>query len=58
MIFSDALRKKNIPQYLDNTSEYGFLVFSENTESFEKDKAAFAKLIENSFWTFEANIIE
>ena len=49
VIFSDALRKKNIPQYLDNTSEYGFLVFSDNTESFEVDKSAFASLIERKF---------
>ena len=29
-IFSDVLRKNNIPRYIDNRENYGFLTFDEN----------------------------
>jgi len=35
IIFSDVLRKQNIPQYIDNTNKYGYLTFSETKEEFE-----------------------
>jgi hypothetical protein len=34
VIFSDVLRKLNIPQYLDNRSFYGFLVLSETNKEY------------------------
>lgn len=37
VIFSDGLRKKNIPQYIDNTHQYGYLTFVETSEAFEKE---------------------
>jgi hypothetical protein len=37
IIFSDILRKQNIPQYIDNTQKYGYLTFSETKEEFEVD---------------------
>jgi len=37
IIFSDVLRKQNIPQYIDNTNKYGYLTFSETKEEFEVD---------------------
>jgi hypothetical protein len=37
VIFSDVLRKKGIPQYLDNRMEYGFLTFAITPEELEKD---------------------
>ena len=37
VIFCDAMRKKNIPQYLDNRNEYGFLTFAETKEQFQQE---------------------
>ena len=37
VIFSDNLRKKGIPQYLDNRMYYGSLFFSSNEEEFRKE---------------------
>lgn len=37
VIFSDNLRKKNIPQYLDNRKYYGFLTFEDTREGLMKD---------------------
>ena len=37
VIFSDVLRKKGIPQYLDNRIYYGSLFFSTNIEGFVKE---------------------
>jgi len=37
VIFSDMLRKQNIPQYIDNTNKYGYLTFVENKEDFEAE---------------------
>ena len=36
VIFSDTLRKHNIPQYLDNTEVYGYLTLTENLEAVTK----------------------
>jgi hypothetical protein len=36
VIFSDVLRKNNIPQYLDNRTFYGFLVLSENIQEYNE----------------------
>ena len=38
VIFSDNLRKKGIPQYLDNREIYGRLFFSTDHEKFEEEK--------------------
>jgi len=35
VVFSESLRKNNIPQYIDNTSKYGFLTFVEKKEHFD-----------------------
>ena len=37
VVFSDVLRKQNIPQYLDNRKIYGYISFAENQEDFEKE---------------------
>ncbi len=37
VIFSDVLRKQNIPQYIDNTNKYGYLTFVENKEEIERE---------------------
>lgn len=37
VIFSDSMRKRNIPQYIDNRKLYGFLTFVESSETFEKE---------------------
>lgn len=34
VIFSDSLRKSNIPQYLDNRKEYGYITFTDTKEEF------------------------
>ncbi len=34
VIFSDSARKHNIPQYLDNRKEYGWVTFAENSDDF------------------------
>jgi len=34
VIFSDTLRKKNIPQYIDNRHEYGTITFAATSEEF------------------------
>jgi cellulose synthase/poly-beta-1,6-N-acetylglucosamine synthase-like glycosyltransferase len=34
VIFSDCLRKANIPQYLDNRMDYGYITFSETKEQY------------------------
>ena len=35
VVFSDMLRKQNIPQYIDNTHKYGYLTFCEEKEDFD-----------------------
>ncbi|MEK4935696.1 MULTISPECIES: hypothetical protein [Bacillus] len=35
VIFSDTLRKKGVPQYIDNRQLYGYLTFSDTEEEFE-----------------------
>jgi hypothetical protein len=47
VIFSDVLRKKKIPQYIDNRQEYGTLTFAETREDFLKESALHACLIQN-----------
>ena len=37
VIFSDTLRKKNIPQYIDNRHDYGTLTFAVTHEEFLKE---------------------
>jgi hypothetical protein len=37
VIFSDGMRKQNIPQYIDNRMVYGYISFAENTDDFEKE---------------------
>jgi hypothetical protein len=37
VIFSDALRKRGIPQYLDNRGDYGFLTFAETAAAFSDE---------------------
>jgi len=37
VIFSETLRKNNIPQYIDNTHKYGYLTFTEDKEEFIKE---------------------
>ena len=37
VIFSDALRSRGIPQYLDNRADYGFLTFAETAEAFRAE---------------------
>ena len=41
VIFSESLRKYSIPQYIDNTEEYGYISFLEDKNLFE---------IENNYW--------
>lgn len=36
VIFSDIARKNNIPQYLDNRENYGFITFAETEEDLKK----------------------
>lgn len=40
VIFSDTLRKQNIPQYLDNRKWYGFVTFAENSHDLKRDYEA------------------
>ena len=50
VIFSETLRKQNVPQYMDNTNKYGFLTFAETKDEFEieyeynKNKYSFIEL--------------
>ena len=37
VIFSDTLRKLNVPQYIDNRQVYGSIFFSTNKEEFDKE---------------------
>ena len=37
VIFSETLRKNNIPQYIDNTHKYGYLTFTEDKEEFDQE---------------------
>jgi hypothetical protein len=37
VVFSDNLRKKGIPQYLDNREMYGVILFSTNPESYQEE---------------------
>ena len=39
VIFSDVLRKRKIPQYLDNRQYYGFLTFADTEAEFAKELA-------------------
>jgi len=41
VIFSDVLRKKGIPQYMDNRYKYGFLTFADTDEDFNKEMIKF-----------------
>lgn len=34
IIFSETLRKNNIPQYIENSEKYGYLSFSESEKDF------------------------
>jgi len=47
IIFSESLRKNNIPQFIDNTCEYGFLTFSEGNEEVFKNIYLHNKTIYN-----------
>ena len=47
IIFSESLRKNNIPQFIDNTCEYGFLTFSEGNEEVIKNIYLHNKTIYN-----------
>jgi hypothetical protein len=38
VIFSEVLRKENIPQYIDNKNKYGYLTFCEEKKEFEIEK--------------------
>jgi glycosyltransferase involved in cell wall biosynthesis len=42
VIFSDTLRKKDIPQYLDNRMWYGFLVLTDSDEKYKRILNAWA----------------
>ena len=41
VIFSDILRKQNIPQYIDNRRDYGRITFATTKEEFEEDWATY-----------------
>jgi len=43
VIFSDNLRNKNIPQYLDNREFYGFLNFENTLEEFDNNVKSFSQ---------------
>ena len=43
VIFSDNLRIKNIPQYLDNREFYGFLNFENTLEEFDNNVKSFSQ---------------
>lgn len=44
VIFSDVLRKQNIPQYIDNRIEYGCISFATTKEEFEEDWTIYKKV--------------
>jgi hypothetical protein len=44
VIFSDTLRKKGIPQSIDNRFQYGFISFAESIEDVTVDYSTFLKL--------------
>lgn len=41
VIFSDVLRKQNIPQYIDNRKNYGCITFAVTEDEFEADWTAY-----------------
>jgi len=43
VVFSDELRKKGIPQYLDNRYYYGFLTFTDTEADFTKELSEYYK---------------
>ena len=47
VIFSDVLRKKKIPQYIDNRNDYGTLTFAETQEDFLKEAWLHSSIIQN-----------
>ena len=50
VIFSDTLRKKGVPQYLDNHQYYGFLTFADTTDEFELDITYHANALTKYFF--------
>jgi hypothetical protein len=46
VVFSDVLRKQNIPQYIDNRKDYGRISFATTKEEFEEDWAAYAGIFQ------------
>jgi hypothetical protein len=44
VIFSDVLRKQNIPQYIDNRKDYGRISFAVTKEEFEDDWAKYKSI--------------
>jgi hypothetical protein len=46
VVFSDVLRKQNIPQYIDNRKDYGRISFATTKEEFEEDWAAYRSIFQ------------
>jgi hypothetical protein len=44
VIFSDVLRKQNLPQYIDNRKDYGRITFATTEEQFKTDWAAYKSI--------------
>lgn len=44
VVFSDVLRKQNIPQYIDNRKDYGRISFATTKEEFEDDWAQYQSI--------------
>ena len=44
VVFSDVLRKQNIPQYIDNRKDYGRISFAITKEEFEEDWAQYKSI--------------
>lgn len=44
VVFSDVLRKKNIPQYIDNRKDYGRISFAITKDEFEADWAKYKSI--------------
>jgi hypothetical protein len=63
VIFSDALRKKSIPQYIDNRDKhYGFITFATKIEDFKKEcitDPKFKKFLDSycSLWSPNIDIL-
>ena len=58
VIFSDTLRKLGIPQYLDNSIDYGFLTFADTKEDFEKQLDIYYKDKEMKIQYIDDNNVE